>query len=128
MATRPGICTARRRRPERARAAVQKICRSQGDMRMVTVTVCVGSSCHLKGAREVIERFNELLNRRGLTHKVTLKGSFCMERCGEGVNWQIDDEQFSSENADDAVKIFRKKVLEPMSADPAQEAEGNTTP
>ncbi|MHC4983022.1 MAG: (2Fe-2S) ferredoxin domain-containing protein [Planctomycetota bacterium] len=93
---------------------------------MVTVTVCVGSSCHLKGAREVIERFNELLNRHGLADKVMLKGSFCMERCGEGVNWQIDDEPFSNESTDDAVRIFRKKVLEPMGVDLAKEAEGNT--
>ena len=57
---------------------------------MVTVTVCVGSSCHLRGARVVIERFNELLEKHGLQDKVGLKGSFCMERCGEGVNWQID--------------------------------------
>ena len=85
---------------------------------MLTVTVCVGSSCHLKGAREVIERFDELLKRYGLESKVVLKGSFCMERCGEGVNWQIDDEPFSSENTDEAVAVFRQRVLDPMGAGP----------
>ena len=78
---------------------------------MVTVTVCVGSSCHLRGARQVIARFNELLTRHGLQEKVVLKGSFCMERCGEGVNWQIDDEPLTSENDQDAVETFGKKVL-----------------
>lgn len=92
---------------------------------MVTVTVCVGSSCHLKGAREVIERFNELLNRHGLGNKVALKGSFCMDRCGEGVNWQIDDEPFSSESTNDAVRVFRSKVLEPMGIGSEDEAEGD---
>ena len=33
---------------------------------MTTVTVCVGSSCHIKGARDVIMRFNELLTEHGL--------------------------------------------------------------
>lgn len=95
---------------------------------MITVTVCVGSSCHLKGAREVIERFNELLKGHGLQNKVSLKGSFCMERCGEGVNWQIDDEQFSSQGIDDAVRVLRERVLEPMGIGPEDEAEGGAGP
>ena len=95
---------------------------------MVTVTVCVGSSCHLKGAREVIVRFNELLQRHGLQDKVFLKGSFCMERCGEGVNWQIDDEPFTSASEADAVEVFRRKVLGPMGVDAADDASGSASP
>lgn len=81
---------------------------------MVTVTVCVGSSCHLKGARGVIERFSSLLARHGLADEVMLKGSFCMERCGEGVNWQIDDEPLTSADEAEAVAVFRRRVLEPL--------------
>ncbi|MBM4019152.1 MAG: (2Fe-2S) ferredoxin domain-containing protein [Planctomycetes bacterium] len=81
---------------------------------MVTVTVCVGSSCHLKGARQVIERFNELLSRHKLGDRVTLKGSFCMERCGEGINWQIDDEPVSSTTGEEALRVFYERVLAPM--------------
>jgi len=81
---------------------------------MVTVTVCVGSSCHLKGAREVITRFDELLKRHGLKGRVELKGSFCMERCGEGVNWQIDEQPFTSASDAEAVATFRRKVLAPL--------------
>ena len=79
---------------------------------MTTVTVCVGSSCHIKGARQVIMRFNEMLESAGLEDSVELKGSFCMERCGEGVNWQIDDEAMTSPSIDDAVAIFRKRVID----------------
>jgi len=78
---------------------------------MVTVTVCVGSSCHIKGARDVIVHFNDLLNEYCLESKVELKGSFCMERCGEGINWQIDDESFTSYNVEDAVRIFKERVV-----------------
>ena len=63
---------------------------------MNVVTVCVGSSCHIKGARRVIERFQELVREHGLGSSIELKGSFCMERCGEGLNWQIDEEPVSS--------------------------------
>jgi len=80
--------------------------------RMVTVTVCVGSSCHIKGARAVITQFNALLKECNLQDRVELKGSFCMERCGEGVNWQIDEEPFTSASVDEAVQTFRERVVE----------------
>ena len=88
---------------------------------MVTVTVCVGSSCHIKGARQVIARFNELLSKHRLGDRVELKGSFCMERCGEGVNWQIDEEHFTSASEHEAVATFRCKVLEPMGVRASEE-------
>lgn len=78
---------------------------------MITVTVCVGSSCHIKGAREMITRFNDFLIKEGLEDKVELKGSFCMERCGEGINWKIGNEILSSPSAAEGAKMFRKKVL-----------------
>ena len=81
---------------------------------MVTVTVCVGSSCHIKGSRDVIMRFNELLKEYDLANEVELKGSFCMERCGEGVNWQINDEPVTSSEVEEAVKTFRKRIVEPI--------------
>jgi NADH:ubiquinone oxidoreductase subunit E len=85
--------------------------------RKVTVTVCVGSSCHIKGARNVIMRFNELLKEQNLEDKVELKGSFCMERCGEGINWQIDDEPLTSSNVDDAVSTFNERIIKSVKGD-----------
>lgn len=87
---------------------------------MTTVTVCVGSSCHIKGSREVIERFNALLKEHGLQDKIELKGSFCMERCGEGVNWQINDEPLISADVQDAVRIFKEKVIAPARGRPGE--------
>ena len=82
---------------------------------MVTVTVCVGSSCHIKGSRQIIVRFNELLKERGLEDKIELQGSFCMERCGEGLNWQIDDEPVTSSSVEEAILTFTDKVLKGQS-------------
>jgi NADH:ubiquinone oxidoreductase subunit E len=87
---------------------------------MVTVTVCVGSSCHLKGAREVIERFNALVAHYHLADRVALKGCFCMERCGEGINWQIDQEYISSANGKEAIDTFYKRILAPLGLTPAE--------
>lgn len=79
---------------------------------MITVTVCVGSSCHVKGARDVIERFSEFLSEHDLKDKVELKGAFCMERCGEGFNWQIDDEPLTSATCEEAVQTLRERVFD----------------
>jgi len=81
---------------------------------MTSVTVCVGSSCHIKGARDVIMRFDELLKKHNLEGKVELKGSFCMERCGEGVNWQINDEPYTSASVEEAVRTFTERVIKPV--------------
>jgi len=81
---------------------------------MVTVTVCVGSSCHIKGARDLIMRFNELLKEHKLEDKIELKGSFCMERCGEGINWQINNDPITSSNVEDAFRTFRERIIEPI--------------
>ncbi len=81
---------------------------------MITVTVCVGSSCHIKGARDLIMRLDSLLNENKLKDRVELKGSFCMERCGEGLNWQIDEEPMTSSSVESAVDTFRERVLEPL--------------
>jgi len=59
----------------------------------------------------MIVRFNDFLTKEGLEDKVELKGSFCMERCGEGINWKIDDEIFSSSSVDEGAEMFQKKVL-----------------
>ncbi len=78
---------------------------------MTVVTVCVGSSCHIKGARQVIERFSELTKTNGLENRLELKGSFCMERCGEGLNWQIDEELITSASVEQAVETFLRRFV-----------------
>ena len=83
---------------------------------MLSVTVCVGSSCHIKGARDVIARFDEIVKARNLSDRVELKGSFCMERCGKGINWQIDDEPVTSDTVEAAVTTFHERVVAPLSA------------
>ena len=50
------------------------------------VVVCIGSSCHLKGSREVVEKLQNLINDNDLKDKVTLSGKFCMGNCQNGVS------------------------------------------
>ena len=76
----------------------------------ITVTVCVGSSCHLRGSYEIIQLLKELIRSNDFEQKVVLKGSFCMENCTEGVNVKINEELFSIGSIDEMKKIFQDKV------------------
>ena len=59
------------------------------------ITICIGSSCHLKGSREVVEGLQKLIARDGLKDKIELAGTFCMGRCQEGVCVTVDDKFYS---------------------------------
>lgn len=78
----------------------------------VKITVCVGSSCHVRGSRTVLKRFAEVIRAEHLEDEVVLLGSFCMERCGETMNWKFNEEDISSENLEDAEKTLRNKLAE----------------
>ena len=59
------------------------------------VIICIGSSCHLKGSRTIIQKLEELITERQLNDKIELNGSFCMGECSNGVCVKINDELFS---------------------------------
>ena len=73
------------------------------------VTVCIGSSCHIKGSRPVVEELQNLIAESNLGDKVELGGTFCMGRCQEGVCVTVDD-QFVSVSPD-TVKEFCEKEI-----------------
>ena len=47
------------------------------------VVVCIGSSCHIKGSRLVVERLQALVAEHGVGDKVDLSGTFCLLADGE---------------------------------------------
>lgn len=59
------------------------------------ITVCIGSSCHIKGSRQVVEQLQYLIKKNDLGDKVELGGTFCMGRCQIGVCVTVDDEFYS---------------------------------
>ena len=59
------------------------------------LTVCIGSSCHLKGARLIVEGFQSLISENHLENRVELVGTFCLGNCQNGVSVKVDDELFS---------------------------------
>ena len=78
------------------------------------ITVCIGSSCHLKGSRQIVEELQRLINENDLKDRVDLAGTFCMGKCQTGVNVTIDGEVFSV--SPDTVDSFFEKEVRPRLA------------
>ena len=74
------------------------------------ITVCIGSSCHIKGSRQVVEQFQTLISEYNLGDRVELAGTFCMGKCDKGVCVTID-EDFFSVTPELAKEFFVENVL-----------------
>ena len=74
------------------------------------VTVCIGSSCHIKGSRSVVEQLQHLIGENNLTEKVELSGTFCMGKCQQGVCVTVDD-AFYSVTPDTVDEFFNNNVI-----------------
>lgn len=74
------------------------------------ITVCIGSSCHIKGSRQVVEQLQYLIRENKLGDKVELSGTFCMGKCQQGVCVTVDD-SFFSVKPDTVKDFFNENVL-----------------
>lgn len=74
------------------------------------VTVCIGSSCHIKGARQVVEELQRLIREHALGDTVELAGTFCMGKCQQGVCVTVDD-RFCSVSPNAVEEFFAENIL-----------------
>lgn len=73
----------------------------------MVIKVCVGSSCHLKGAEKVIKKFQEIMDiDKNIT--IELEACFCQDRCKEGVVVKIDEKIYTKVVEDDVIKLIKK--------------------
>ena len=73
------------------------------------VTVCIGSSCHIKGSRQVVEKLQDLIKEADRGDKVELAGTFCMGKCQQGVCVTVDGEFFSV-SPETVPSFFEKEI------------------
>ena len=74
------------------------------------ITVCIGSSCHIKGSRQVVEQLQTMIAETNLGDKVELGGTFCMGNCQKGVCVTVDGE-FHSVTPETVAEFFSNEVL-----------------
>ena len=77
---------------------------------MLKITVCIGSSCHINGSRQVVEQLQYLIAEHKISDKVELGGTFCMGKCQQGVCVTVGD-TFHSVSPENVGEFFAKEVL-----------------
>jgi NADH:ubiquinone oxidoreductase subunit E len=81
----------------------------------MNIQICIGSSCHLRGSADLIEMFQNAVEKYALTDKVTLAGSFCMGRCNRiGVTVAIDDDIYTGLTRETFNEFFKENVLKKL--------------
>ncbi|MHB1295031.1 MAG: (2Fe-2S) ferredoxin domain-containing protein [Anaerolineae bacterium] len=78
---------------------------------MLTITICVGSSCHVRGSDEVAATFERLIQENSLNAQIEMVGAFCMEACSMGVSVKVGDRVYRGVHACDAEAFFRDEVV-----------------
>ena len=81
----------------------------------MVITICIGSSCHLKGSREIVTKLDQLITEKNLKNEIELVGSFCMGECMKGVCLKIDEELFSV-SPTNIEYFFKTEVLRRLSS------------
>ena len=80
---------------------------------MLFVQICVGSSCHLKGSREIVELFEKAVEEYHVDDEVVLSGSFCIGKCNrDGVTVQIDDDIHVGVTRENFRDFFKENILD----------------
>ncbi len=78
---------------------------------MLLVTICVGSSCSLRGSDELATELFRLIKKENLEGMVDIVGAFCMDTCSKGVSVRVGDRAFSGIRPDQAEEFFNKEIL-----------------
>lgn len=86
---------------------------------MVFVEICVGSSCHLKGAPEIVELLEEAVKKNGLEDEIVLSGSFCTGRCNRvGVTVTVNETVYTGITRDGFRDFWNDTIMKAVENDP----------
>lgn len=81
-------------------------------MQPIELSICVGSSCHLKGSKAVIDAFRDEIAKRGLEEAIVLKAAFCLGHCThEGVCVKVGDVPFAGLTPEKVADFLDGEVL-----------------
>lgn len=82
----------------------------------MVLSVCVGSSCHLKGSYDVIEKFKALIDKYDAASRIELRACFCLNRCSHGVSVKAGDAYILDVSPQNAEEKFVNEIL-PLAGD-----------
>lgn len=78
---------------------------------MLLITVCVGSSCSLRGSDELAAQLFHLIEKENLEGLVDIVGAFCMDSCSKGVSIRVGETAFSDIRPEQAEAFFYQEIV-----------------
>jgi NADH:ubiquinone oxidoreductase subunit E len=84
---------------------------------MLIVTICVGSSCSIRGSDELASEIQRLIEKENLEGLVDIIGTFCMDACSKGVSVRVGDRAFSGIRLNEAETFFYTEIMPYVESD-----------
>lgn len=79
---------------------------------MLFIQICVGSSCHLKGAPDIVQLLQNKIAELHLEDKIVLSGSFCTGKCNRiGVTITVGDEIHTGVTKENFSEFWQNVIL-----------------
>lgn len=77
---------------------------------MITVTICMGSSCFSRGNAETAADIQRYIAESGLQDKVAVRGCLCEGECKSGPNIRVDGTLHENVSGAMAVDIINRQL------------------
>lgn len=78
---------------------------------MMNVYICVGSSCHIKGSYDILQRMKSAIAKHQLEDQVNLCAAFCLGNCTNGVSVKINDDVQCGVSLTSFDEFFQAQIL-----------------
>lgn len=85
---------------------------------MITIHICIGSSCHLKGAPEIVRLLQKYIKDNSCEDRIALTGTLCAGRCNrDGVTVTVGDDVYTGVTPEGFDAFWNDKIVPAMKAD-----------
>jgi NADH-quinone oxidoreductase subunit G len=78
----------------------------------LVVSVCVGTSCYIRGAQNLLHALIRHIEEQNLQNRVDIKATFCFERCNKGPTVAIGDTILEKCSYEKACEVLGQKLTE----------------
>ena len=77
---------------------------------MITITICMGSSCFSRGNAETAAFIQQYVAENKLQDRVTVRGCLCEGECRNGPNIRVDNTLYENVSGDMAINIIKRQL------------------
>ncbi len=78
--------------------------------KVVNISLCMGSSCFARGNNFLLDTLEETIEQNGWKDRVSLSGTRCVGKCGQGPNVMVDGELHHGMDQGALLDLLRQKL------------------